>query len=74
MAMIEKKNNYHLNSSSRTKENQVISHIKEVKYQVFEDIEGYLRISTKGESEFNFVDNDVIDRLSELKEHLKGGK
>ncbi len=74
MAAIEKKNNFHLNSNVKSKENHVISHLKEVKYQIFVEIEGYLRVSTKGDSEFNFVDSNVIDRLEELKEHLKGGK
>jgi hypothetical protein len=74
MIAIEKKNSFHLNSSVKSKENHVISHLKEIKYQAFEEIEGYLRISTKGDSEFNFVDGTVIDRLEELKEYLKGGK
>lgn len=74
LAAIEKKNNFHLSSSIKPKENHVISNVKHIKYQVFEDIEGYLRISTKGDSEFDFVDGDVVDRLEELKEHLKGGK
>lgn len=74
MAAIEKKNNFYLNNSVKTKENHVISHIKEIQYQGFNDIEGYLRVSNKGESEFNFVDGTVVDRLEELKEHLKGGK
>lgn len=74
IAAIEKKNNFHLNSSTKTKENHVISNLKDIEYQVLSDIEGYLRVSTKGESEFNFVDGTVVDRLEELKEHLKGGK
>lgn len=73
ISTIERKNNYYLSSNLKTKENQVISHVKEITYQVFEDIEGYLRISTKGDSEFNFVNDKVVDRLEELKEHLKGG-
>lgn len=74
LSAIEKKNNFHLSSSVKSKENHVISNVKDIKYQVFEDIEGYLKISTKGDSEFDFVDGDVVDRLEELKEHLKGGK
>jgi len=71
---IEKKNNFHLNSPIKSKENHVISHLKEVKIVVFEQFEGYLKISTKGDSEFSFVEDKVIDRLENLKEHLKGGK
>lgn len=74
MVAIEKKNNFYLNSSVKPKENHVISYLKDFKYEVLKEIEGYLRISTKGESQFNFVDDNVIDRLEELKEHLKGGK
>lgn len=73
ISSIDKKNNYYLSSNSKTKENQVISHVKEIRYQVFKDIESYIRISTKGDSEFNFVDNKVVGRLEELKEYLKGG-
>lgn len=74
IAAIEKKNDFYLNSSTKPKENHVISNLKEIKYEVFTKVEGYLRVSTKGDSEFNFVDGAVIDRLEELKEHLKGGK
>jgi|GEM_PF-5031354 len=71
---IEKKNNFALNSLIKSKENHVISNLKEVNIEVFAEIEGYLKISTKGDSEFSFVDNKVIDRLENLKEHIKGGK
>jgi len=74
MVAIEKKNSFYLNSFIKSKENHVISHLKEIKYKAFHEIEGYLKVSTKGDSEFNFVDETVIDRLEELKEHLKGGK
>lgn len=70
---IDKKNAFYLNSNVKSKVNHVISHLKEIKYQIFEEIEGYLRVSAKGESEFNFVDGNVIERLEELKGHLKGG-
>lgn len=71
---IEKKNNFYLNSNVKPKENNVISHLKGFKYQVLENIEGYLKYSTKGDSEFEFVDDNVVDRLDVLKEYLKGGK
>lgn len=74
LAVIEKKNSFHLSSSVKAKENHVISNVKDIRYQVFKEIEGYLRISTKGDSEFDFVNETVIDRLEELKEHLKGVK
>lgn len=71
---IEKKNDFYLNSLIKSKENHVISHLKEIKYQIFAEIEGYLRISTKGDSEFNYIDSNVVDRLEELREHLKEGE
>lgn len=71
---IEKKNSYYLNNNVKTKENLVISNVTDIKYQVLKDIEGYLKVTTKGCSEFNFVNETVIDRLEALKEHLKGGK
>lgn len=74
MTTIEKKNNFYTNGSVKPKENHVISHLKDFKYRIFKEIKGYMRISTKGESEFNFADGSVIDRLTELKEYLKGGK
>jgi len=74
LAAIEKKNNFYLNSSIKAKENHVISHLKEIKIEIFSQIEGYLKVSAKGENEFSFVDDNVIDRLEILKEHLKGGK
>lgn len=74
LAAIGKKNGFYLNSSVKSKENHVVSHLKEIKIEIFAQIEGYLKVSTKGESEFSFVDDNVIDRLENLKEHLKGGK
>lgn len=72
---IEKKNNFYLtNSFNKTKENHVISNVKDINYKVLADVEGYLRVTTKGDSELSFVNEKVIDRLDELKEHLKGGK
>lgn len=76
LEVIEKKNNLYLNNSyhTKTKENHVISNVKDIKYTVLADVESYLRVTTKGDSEFSFVNEKVIDRLVELKEHLKGGK
>ncbi|WP_443660944.1 hypothetical protein [Clostridium algidicarnis] len=71
---IERKNSFHLKSFTKPKVNYVVSNIKEIKYLVFTEIEGYLRTSTKGDSEFNFINNTVVDRLEILKKHLKGGK
>lgn len=72
---IEKKNNFYLtNTMNKAKENHVISNIKNISYKVLADVENYLRITTKGDSEFSFVDEKVIERLDELKEHLKGVK
>ncbi|MBU3114742.1 hypothetical protein [Clostridium lacusfryxellense] len=69
---IDKKNSFHLKSSIRAKAIHVISNLEEIKYVVFVEIEGYLKISTKGDNEFNFINNIVVDRLEELKNHLKG--
>lgn len=72
---IKKKNKFHLNNSiNKTKENHVISNVKDIKYKVLADVENYLRMTTKGDSEFSFINEKVINRLDELKEHLKGGK
>lgn len=71
---IEKKNKFSLNSVIKAKENHVISNLKEVNIEVLTEIEGYLKTSTKGDSEFSFVEDKVIDRLENLREHLKGGK
>ncbi|MDU1825432.1 hypothetical protein [Clostridium sp.] len=73
IGIIEKKNSQYLNSNTKTKENLVVSNIKHIEYKVFSDVEGYIKISAKGESEFNFVNETVINRLQALKEHLKGG-
>ena len=72
LKVIEKKNNQYLNSNVKTKDNLVVSNVKYIKYKVFSDIEGYVKVSTKGDSEFNFVDETVINRLHALNEHLKG--
>lgn len=69
-ASIKKKNDFYINSSVKTKENHVISNLKEIKIQIFEEIEGYLKVSTKGDSELGFVDENVVNRLENLKEHL----
>ena len=73
MGVIDKKNSQYLNSNIKTKENLVISNVKKIEYKVFSDIEGYIKVSTKGDSEFNFVDETVVNRLQALNEHLKGG-
>ena len=73
MGVIDKKNSQYLNSNIKTKENLVISNVKKIQYKVFSDIEGYIKVSTKGDSEFNFVDETVVNRLQVLNEHLKGG-
>lgn len=73
MGVIDKKNSQYLNSNIKTKENLVISNVKKIEYKVFGDIEGYIKVSTKGDSEFNFVDETVVNRLQALNEHLKGG-
>jgi len=71
---IERKNFFHLKSNVKSKTNHVISNLKEIKYLVFMEIEGYLRISAKGDSEFDFINDTIVDRLGELKNRLKGGK
>ena len=71
---IERKNSFHLKSITKSKLNHVISNLKEIKYIIFVEIEGYLRLSTKGDNEFDFIDSTVVDRLEVLKKHLKGEK
>ncbi|MBS5927547.1 MAG: hypothetical protein KIC66_10745 [Clostridium sp.] len=73
IGIIEKKNYQYLNSNIKTKENLVISNIKQIQYKIFSDIERYIKVSTKGDSEFSFVDETVVNRLKALNEHLKGG-
>lgn len=71
---IESKNEYYLkNSSIKTKENPIISGLTEVKYIVYPHIEGYTKLSCKGDSEFSFADGKTVQRLEQLKDIIKGG-
>lgn len=74
MEVINKKNAQYLNSNVKIKINNVISNILEINFTVLKDIEGYLKLSVKGEGEFNFVNDVTIDRLQELRGHLKEGR
>lgn len=71
---IKKKNKYYLNNQIKTKENKVISNIEAITYKVFPDIEGYIKISVRGDNEFNFVDIDTVERIEQLKEIIKKSK
>jgi len=71
---IQKKNKYYLNNQIKTKENKVISDIEKVTYKAFSDIEGYIRMSVRGDNEFNFVDIETVERIEKLKSIIKGNK
>ncbi|WP_130808270.1 hypothetical protein [Senegalia massiliensis] len=71
---VNKKNNYYLNNSINTKSNKVISHIREVNYDVLPDIEKYIKVSVRGDNEFNFADIKTVERIEKLKEVIKKNK
>lgn len=71
---VDKKNNYYLNNSIKTKTNKVISHIKEVNYDVLPDIEKYIKVSVRGDNEFKFVDIQTVERIEKLKEVIRKSK
>jgi len=71
---IKKKYDFYIKNSIVAKEIRVITCLREIKIQVFEQMEDYLKISAKGVSEVSFIDEKTIDRLENLKEQLKQGK
>jgi hypothetical protein len=76
--MIQKKNEFNLkNIAAKPKDNLIISGISDVSavtYKVYPDIEGYIKISAKGDSEFSFVESSTVDRLQQLRNKIKGGE
>lgn len=75
LKLIEQKNEYFMKNNG--KENQVISGFTDVTFKVYPDIEGYVRVTAKGDKEFGFVDSDTVDRLQELRnmrDKIKGGE
>lgn len=75
--LIKKKNEFNLKGIVKSKENLIVSGIqeeKEVSFKVYSDIEGYIKVTSKGDSEFNFVDSSTVDRLQELRTKIKGGE
>ena len=64
----EKKRGFYLQGKSK----QMISVPHQISYKVLGSIEGYIDTTSKGESEFDFVDNKTVDRLQELKNVLEG--
>lgn len=59
---------------NKNKSAKIISGISTINYRILPNIEGYIDTTSKGDSEFSFVDTRTVDRLDELKEVLKGVK
>jgi len=73
---IESRNEYHLKNTSAAKSKfiQVVSGFAGVNYRVYADIEGYTRVSSRGDKEFQFAEGKTIERLEQLRQIIKGGE
>lgn len=71
---IQSKNDFYFkNNSTKTESHQVITGFTGSNVIVYPDIEGYVRLSSKGESEFNFAAGKTVERLEQLRQIIKGG-